>query len=624
MIRKTFTAIMLVFIMVAVSACGQVNSKPEPAEETSLIDGMSLREKVEQMMMVDFRKWNEEPVTEMNDEIADVLREHDFGAVILFSDNMETTENTIGLTKAMQECSDIPLIIATDQEGGSVYRLGSGTALPGNMALGAAGDIEAAHEAGEIIGSELKAVGINAALAPVADVNSNANNPVIGLRSFGDDPEKVGELAAGVAEGITDNGVIACAKHFPGHGNTFVDSHYGLPVVEKSRESLDQCDLLPFKKLADGDVDMVLTAHVIFPALEKDRVMSDKTGKEEHLPATMSDDIITGILKGDMGFEGIVVTDAMNMAGVAERWGKSESLILAIKAGADMICMPRELECMEDVEKLDNMIDRIVKAVEAGEISKERIDDACERIMRVKEKRGILDYDDASMTLENARKVVGSDENREKEREIAARAVTVIENRNETLPLEINTESKVLMLTPYSNEEAQMIMGWNRAKLPEGAELRVKSYDKGYDSIKEDVLWADTIIMNSEISGTGAIKSRSFTYEVPQKVMNHSKKKRLIVISVDKPYDVQLYGDADAVLAVYGCSGSSMDPTEAITGKTSSSSACGPNMAAGMEVVLGLEKAQGTLPVDIPVLDIEKAKFTDETAYERGYGITEY
>lgn len=611
----------------------------------SLLGNMTLRQKITQMLMVDFRYWDEDLTddkgkvgfTQMNDQVKKIIEDYDFGALIYFAQNLIGTEQSYQLTKDVQEAATkdggIPMIISCDQEGGSVYRLGTGTALPGNMALGAAGSTEYSKAAGQIIGSELASLGINTTLAPVVDVNNNANNPVIGLRSYGDDAETVGKLASATIQGLADNNVIGCAKHFPGHGDTATDSHYGLPMVDKSLEDLLETELKPYEVAIKEGIEMIMTAHILYPQLEGDKIVSNKTGEAESLPATMSDDIITGLLKEKMGFNGVVITDAMNMAGIADKWDQVQSVIIAINAGVDMICMPCVLYDLEDLKDLDAIIDGVEAAVNSGEISMDRINDACKRILTVKENRGILDYNPANYSLENALATVGSDANRELERKIAAAAVTVVKNENNVLPLNVTENTKVLMLVPYNNERAQMLMGWNRAKeagvVPEGAEVDYYRFSNATinSTLKEKLDWADIIIMNSEISSTG---SGRMTYghwlsALPNNVCNYieenNPEKITVISSVDKPYDVQLYENADAILACYGCKGSSVDPTEAIVGGvTGSEAAYGPNIIAGIEVALGTFGAQGKLPVNIPVYNGKT--YTETLAYERGFGIT--
>lgn len=638
--NKFLGMFLLLFIIISLTSVPAWAAEKENEVE-KMVSRMSLREKISQMMMVSFRHWDEnipgreEPqnFTVMNEQVAWIVENYNFGAVIYFSQNLEEIEQAYELTTAMQQAAvkngGIPMLICADQEGGMVYRLKEGTALPGNMALAAAANPRYSYMAGQILGSELSAIGINTNLAPVVDVNSNANNPVIGLRSYGDNPKVVGELSSSTLKGMAVYNVIGCAKHFPGHGDTSTDSHYGLPCVDKSFEELLQCELIPYQELISQGVDMIMTAHILYPQLEKDQLFSAKTGKEEALPVTMSDDIITGLLKQAMGFEGIVVTDAMNMEGITDSWDPVQAIINAISAGVDMICMPCTLNELKDVEDLESIIVGVETAVEKGMIPISRIDDAVIRILKVKQKHGILGWNALDYSLEKAEETVGSDSNREVERQIAAAAVTVVQNKKDTLPLKVNNSSKVLIIVPNENQKAQMLMGWNRAKaeglIPEGAEVRTICFGKNTSlkTYKKQIQWADTLVMISQVSNSKKMNGKSWESSYLLKVIDYaeSKGKTTIVESIDKPYDVQSYSKADAVLAVYGSKGSGIDPTEALVGDiTKSEAACGPNITAGMEIILGTFGAKGVLPVDIP--KFEKGKYTSEIVYPRGFGIT--
>ena len=630
-----------------------------------ILNNMTTRQKITQCLMMDFRKWNDadgnaQDMTTLDSDVADIIADYQFGSVILFANNIKKTDETVALTKDMQDAvqsrGGLPLLIATDQEGGIVYRLGSGTALPGNMALGATGDSANALAAGEIIGRELSSVGINTTLAPVMDVNSNANNTVIGLRAFSDDASVVGEFGSAYISGLNEYNIIGCAKHFPGHGDTETDSHYGLPVVDKNLNALMATELAPFQTAIDNGIDMIMTAHILYPQIDDTTIFSDKTGQEENRPATLSHKILTKLLRDDMGFTGVVVTDAMNMAGVMNTFTPEQSTLEALKAGADIICMPvTGLYNKEDaVAAIESVISYIESAVESGDLEEARLNEAAARVLSLKQSKGILDYNPGDYTTERALETVGSDENRGLEREIAAKAVTVIRN-NGVLPYKADNETKVLMLCPYNNERAQMVIGLNRAKaegiVPESAEAKVYRYtnedieqdvstgiynikvktesevgNEDGENLKEMIDWADLVIINSEVTGPAGMSLTHWTSLGPDTFTRYCKEqgKTSVVMSVDKPYDVQLYPDADAVLAVYGCKGSTLDVTEALIGGAvlADENACGPNITAGVEVVFGVFGASGKLPVNIPEFDAESRTFTDTILYERGFGVT--
>ena len=611
------------------------------SEVKKILSEMSLEKKITQTLMIDFRKWgsSETDMTVLDPQVKDIISEYDFGAFILFAQNIKETDKTFDLTMALQEAATsddgIPLLIATDQEGGSVFRLASGTALPGNMALAATADENCAVMAGEIIGSELSAVGINTTLAPVVDINNNANNPVIGLRSFSDSADIVSRFGSAVLKGLDEYNVIGCAKHFPGHGDTDTDSHYGLPVVDKSYDELSANELAPFKALIDNGVGMIMTAHILYPQLDNTTIYSEKTGKEEKRPATMSHKILTDILKGEMGFDGVVITDGMNMEGIAATYSETQAVVEAIAAGADMICMPATGIYREsEMKRVDAIVEAVEKAVDSGYISEERLDDAVTRILNLKEEYGILELDLSKYSKKEAVNIVGSDENRKKERDIAAKAVTVVKNDGDVLPLDIDENSKVLMVAAYNNEKAQLLMGWNRGKqagvISENAKVKCMNISDDLQTVsgelKENIDWADTVIAISEVGNADQMAYNSWQSAGVNNIVEycHKNKKVSVVMSCSKPMDVQLYPEADAVLAVFGNKGSSVDVTEALVGSvTESKQAYGPNIVAGIEVILGVYGASGKLPVNIPEFDAANKSYSrTNMVYERGFGLS--
>lgn len=619
-----------------IPALAPTQAKAASSRVDDILKGMTLEQKIEQMLMPDFRDWSmtedgaAQDFTEMNEQVAQVLQDHDFGGVILFADNVKTTEQSLNLVKSIQEenatgkDSSVPLLIGIDQEGGIVYRLGSGSALPGNMAVGATGDTAYAREAGAIIGRELSALGINTNFAPVVDVNNNPNNPVIGLRSFGDDPYKVADNAVAMIEGMNASNVITAAKHFPGHGDTATDSHSGLPVVDKSYEEIKQMELIPFQAAMDAGTDMFMVAHIAYPQI--DPTMKDGS----YIPATVSKVFLTDIVRGDMGYDGVLITDAMNMAGLANLYTQSEACIASIKAGIDILLMPCTLDRMSSVDNLDQIIADIKAAVESGEIPESRIDESVTRILTLKEKRDVLDYNPDDYTVEKAEAAVGSAQNREEEREISAAGVTVVKNENNTLPIRTKEGEKVLLIGAYSNEAPGLELGFRRAQaagLVDGVDYESMIYYNAdqatQDEIKAKIADSDYVIVISELSGS-SMKPGTWKRDLPEMIVDtaHELGKKSVVMSISHPYDVQFYDNADAIMAVYGNKG--MDPTEGLV----PDSAFGPNIPAGVEVAFGNFPAQGTLPVNIMEYDEEQGAFTDNVfsldgqTYSNGYGLS--
>lgn len=264
-------------------------------------------------------------------EFAAYVRSHKIGNVILFEQNVrdkrQLRELCGELTALVESETGYPPFIAIDQEGGAVSRLKEDCAVfPSAMAIAATGDERRAYDAGRVTGEELRALGVNFDLAPVMDVNSNPRNPVIGVRSYGDEPERVARFGIAMMRGLMDGGVYTSLKHFPGHGDTAVDSHLGLPSVDKPLDELTLCELLPFQRAIDAGAQAVMTTHILFPQLEPDGV-----------PATMSRRIITGLLKERMGFGGLVVSDCMMMGAIAQFYGTLNGCLAALRAGVDLV-----------------------------------------------------------------------------------------------------------------------------------------------------------------------------------------------------------------------------------------------------------------------------------------------
>lgn len=316
----------------------------------------------------------------------------------------------------MQRAAPLPLIVGGDFERGASMRMSGTVKFPHLMAYGAAGDIEGARFLGAYTAREARAMGVHWVFAPDADVNNNAGNPVIGLRSFGENPAEVAKFVSAYIEGAkseTRAPVLVCAKHFPGHGDTNVDSHYGFPVMAMDRERLNAIELVPFRAAIAAKVDSIMTAHVTLPAVEP-----------EEVPATVSKNVIGGLLKRDLGFEGIVTTDAMDMAGLSAKYPPGEAAVRAIEAGVDVLLIP---------SNADRAVDGVVKAVESGRISRERIRQSVEKVLAAKVRLGLhrkrlVDVEEISETLDD-------EEAATRAQRTADLAVTLVRNEGAVLPV---------------------------------------------------------------------------------------------------------------------------------------------------------------------------------------------
>jgi beta-N-acetylhexosaminidase len=339
-------------------------------------------------------------------DLRSLIRDYGAGGVALFARNVDTPEQVAELTREMQSIArdsghDLPLLVAVDQEGGRVARLREPWTLwPPLRAVGRAGSEELARRMGEGLAAELKACGIGWDFAPVLDVDTNPRNPVIGDRSFGDDPEQVGLLGAAMIRGLQERGVIASAKHFPGHGDTDVDSHLELPAVDHSLSRLRDVELRPFRKAVEARVATVMTAHVLVRELD------------DALPATLSPHVIRPLLRDEMKYDGVVVSDDLEMKAVADRWTPAARAVLAAQAGCDVLIFSKSHDAQ--VEALE----ALVRAVEAEQIGWQEMDDVCARIRRLKE-RYLLPHVDPSP--KQARMAAGVGEHGAVARELAAR-----------------------------------------------------------------------------------------------------------------------------------------------------------------------------------------------------------
>ena len=343
----------------------------------SSIQSMSVAEKVGQMFMLAF-------AAEQLDAARELMRDHLVGGAYIGDENVPTAAAAIELVNTLQGFAretrlGIPLLLGVDQEGTWSVMTAESAMGPGNMAIGATGDPEMAYDMYSVIARETAAVGLNTVLGPVADCNSNPNNSIIGMRSFGEGPEQVAAMTRAAVRGLQENGAVATIKHFPGHGDTRLDSHRGLPTVERSRAELFRIDLHPFAEGIKAGAKAVMTAHIIFSALDAER------------PATLSPIILGDVLRGELGFEGVIVSDSMNMHSMRLNYDPVEAAIQGFNAGVDLMMLAEEHYDHDAVNYLENqrqLIAAIIRAVEEGRINQARVDDAVRRVLRLKSEAG--------------------------------------------------------------------------------------------------------------------------------------------------------------------------------------------------------------------------------------------
>jgi beta-N-acetylhexosaminidase len=373
------------------------SATPTPSVDpvVAIVRRMSTQQKVGQLFMPTIPGATPAPGAAM-------VKRYHLGGVIYFPPNLRTPRQTADLSNGLQRAalkSGVPLLISTDEEQGPVSRLPYITRFPANKSLAATRHPdEDVRTAARVTGEELRAVGINQDNAPDADVNVNPRNPVIGVRSFGADPQRVAHLVGVAVDAYRSTGIATVAKHFPGHGDTATDSHTGLPVITHSMRTWECLDAPPFETAIAHHTDVIMTAHIVVPGL-------DKSGN----PATMSKKVLIGLLRDKLGYDGVVITDSLQMTGATIRYGPEEAAVRAVRAGADMLLMP---------QNLGRAYNAVLAAVRSGRIPQSRLDEAVTRIVRMKTERGLFrsPYVDAA----KAGQVIGSKEHRAAARKVAA------------------------------------------------------------------------------------------------------------------------------------------------------------------------------------------------------------
>ncbi|WFD08915.1 beta-N-acetylhexosaminidase [Tepidibacter hydrothermalis] len=344
----------------------------EENEINDIMNSLSLEEKLGQMVIVGFNGY------EVDSDFRDLLESYKVGGVILFKRNIKNSEQLLNLNnniKSINSKNKLPLFISVDEEGGRITRLPEGsTKFPSNKVIGKENDKDLSYKIGKQIGTELNNFKFNMDFAPVLDIYSNPKNTVIKDRSFGTDSEIVKKLGVATMKGLQDSNVISVVKHFPGHGDTTVDSHIGLPVVNHDKQRLDKFELIPFKEAINNGVDAVMTAHIVLPNVDKSKK-----------PATLSETILTDILRNELNFSGVIITDDMEMGAIVNNYGTKNASVEAIKAGADIVLMCHTKE--KQIEALEGL----KEAVNSGEISIERIDESVKRIIKLKRKYDLND-----------------------------------------------------------------------------------------------------------------------------------------------------------------------------------------------------------------------------------------
>ena len=474
---------------------------------------------------------------------------------------------------AMQRAARVPLMVGADLEPnlgrleGGVFThymmdAGGATVFPSAMAIAATGRDRDAYEVGRAIGREAKAVGILVNFAPVVDVNNNPANPVINTRSFGEEAARVSRLSAAFVRGSQDAGVVATIKHFPGHGDTDVDSHVGLPLVSASLARLDSVELVPFAAGIDAGAGMVMTAHIALPAVQGDSTT----------PATLAPKIITGLLRGRLHFGGLAITDAMTMGGIGKGYTTEESSVLAVQSGADVLLKP------SDPSKA---VDALVQAVERGTITRARLDSSVRRVLELKARTGVAFH--PVVPLDSLRDVVGAPEHRALAADIARRAVTLLRDRDGLVPAPSAGRVMVVQYMPETELRAgRTLAAAIRQALPGSVALKIGpgTASSVLDSIGRRVAGADRVVIATYVRRVEGEGRFAIPEQVAAWIDTLATHEKVIVVSLGNPYLIRQFPRVGSHLVTYGVS----DALE----------------RAAAHAVLGRAPITGAIPVSLP------------------------
>ena len=535
---------------------------------------MTLEEKVGQLFLLAFE-------AEHIDAAQTLFERYFVGGSYLSNDNLPDPVAAAAMTARIQGFAartrlGIPVLLGADQEGAWQVMYPGSCPGPGNMALGATGDPEQARAMYRVIGEEVRSVGLHATFGPCADCNTNPDNAIIGMRSFGQPPELVARMTEAAVAGVLEAGAIPTLKHYPGHGDTTLDSHRGLPTVERSRDELFETDLLPFARGVAAGAPLVMTAHIIFPALDPER------------PATLSPVILDEVLRGELGFEGAVISDSMNMHSMRTNYDPVDAATQAVNAGVDIVMLAEEHYDHDAgyLERQVALIEGIRDAVRAGRISEDRLDEAVGRVLRLK-----ADFAAVDLVPE----LVGTSEHRRVELGAARAAVAVLRGTSDLLPLSADAPPTLVNTT---RREAYRILGSTRGIGPNQTD---PAFDLFAEAVRRRapearVVSAEDVLMGSIPGGDGLLVAVTenhplpgvdFDTDVREGVLDalQSGGDRVLVVALRDPYDLGELEDVDDYLCTF------------------SPRWCAAEAAA--EVLFGEAEAAGSSPVSVPGTDIE-------------------
>jgi beta-N-acetylhexosaminidase len=527
-----------------------LEAEPEPVDDRSwaerTLSEMTLREKVGQLMMPFVLGDYAPEGTPSHDRIFRMIEEQEIGGVIV---SVGSPGEVALKLNDFQSHSRVPLLVAADLETGAGFRLRGAVFLPGGtdlggatdfpslMAVGATGEAAYAYEMGRVTAVEARAVGIHVPFAPVLDVNNNPDNPIINVRSFGEDPDQVSLLGAAFIRGIQEHGAIATGKHFPGHGDTETDSHLELPVIRVSRERMDSVELKPYRAAIAEGMGGVMTAHIAIPGL---------TGTNG-TPATLSEPVLEGLLRRELGFDGIIFTDAMDMYAIDRQFSRGEAAVRAVEAGADVLLMVPDVEAA---------ILGVVDAVCSGRLEESRVDESVLRILRLKESLGL--HEDRMVDPMAVPRVVGIPEHEDLAREIAERSITVLKNDRDLLPLRGTRSASVLSVTYGSRTNFLQGRYFNRRLRQTYPRLRTvevhrASEQRDYDRILDQAARSQLVVISTYVTVVSFSGELALPEELAELIQEIARRRiPHVVVSFGNPYLLREFPDAQAYMLAWG------------------------------------------------------------------------
>ena len=567
-------AILLLLVSQAVAPCAHAQDKtdapPDPAAQW--MRSLTLDEKIAQLMMVQFFGDSPNPRSRSYAEFRSLVTDVRIGGFIVlnrvragFAQNAEPHAMATFLNR-MQKLSRLPLLVGGDFERGASMRIAGATRFPQSMAFGAAGDVALTRELGRLTAREARAIGVHWVFAPVADVNNNPDNPVINIRSFGEDPETVAAHVRAYIEGAHSSAppVLVTVKHFPGHGDTATDSHLGMGTVTASRDRLNRVELVPFRAAIAAGVDSVMTAHLSVPALEP-----------EPIPATVSRNVLTGLLREELQFKGLVTTDAMDMKGLTSMFPAGEAAVRAIEAGADLLLIPADPR---------QAVSAVAAAVRSGRISAKRIDNSLRRVLAAKVRLGL--HRSRTVDLEAISDSLDTPEDQQLAAAVAGRALTLVRNRNGLLPLkQPGAACFYLMSAGRTSTQGREVEEALQDAAP-GAQVEIldpRLPKVEFDRLAAEASKCDTIVAAAYVLASSYSGGASLQGNYPDFLTSLlATRKPVAFIAFGNPYLLRSFPDVDAYLAAY----TTVESAE----------------RAVVDALLGRIPVTGRLPITIPGL----------------------